>query len=215
MQRRARGFTLLETLVAITIFALIGLASYRVLSSVMQADQRLEARNEELRRLNRAFWLLQQDIEQLEQRPVRNASGVLEPYLVVKVGDQPLLFTRGGRANPLGLARSGMQRVAYRIDHHPDYDKSDSSHYHEDRLYLLRYTWPQLDGAGDPDKAQKQVLLPDIDKLVVSVFSESGMQTEWPPSQSAQTQNQEVPMALQVELTHHQLGALKRSFKVL
>jgi general secretion pathway protein J len=215
MQRQARGFTLLEVLVAISIFALIGLASYRVLSSVIQADERLAARNTELRTVNRAFWLMQQDIEQLVQRPVRGADGAAQSYLEVNSGEMPLLFTRAGRANPLGLPRSSMQRVAYRVDHHPDYDQPDSPHYREDRWYLLRYTWLELDGSGDREKALTQVLLPDIEKLVVNVFTENGLETEWPPALQPGQTAPEPPLALQLELTHTQWGAIRRSFKVL
>jgi general secretion pathway protein J len=212
--QRARGFTLLEVMVAISIFALIGLASYRVLSSVLQADERLAARNEELRTANRAFWLIQQDVEQLVPRPVRDASGALQPYLVFKAGTPSLEFTRAGRANPLGLPRSGMQRVLYRVDHHPDYEKSDSPHYHEDRLYLLRYTWAALDGAGDTEKTQPQVLLPDIETMAVSAFTDDGEVTDWPPQQQSGN-TLEPPMALQLQMTHSRWGALKRAFKVL
>ena len=35
--RRAAGFTLMEVMVAITIFALIGIASYRMLNAVAEA----------------------------------------------------------------------------------------------------------------------------------------------------------------------------------
>ena len=211
--RRARGFTLLELLVAITIFALIGVASYRVLSSVMLTNERLTLRVEQLRSVNRAFWLLQQDIEQLIQRNVRNADGGVPSggnYLLIKNETElPLQFTRAGRANPLGLARSNMLRVAYRVDHHPDYDKTDSPHYREERHYLLRYSWPMLDGAGAKEKAQIQVLLPDIEKINVGVLTAHGVEPQWP------AQNIKDPaLAVQFEFTLKEGSTLLRSYKV-
>jgi general secretion pathway protein J len=210
---RARGFTLLEVLVAICIFALIGIASYRVLSGVMQADERLAGRSLQMRSVNRALWILQQDIEQLVPRNVRGADGAIAVktnYLLVdNEAELPLQFTRGGRSNPLGLSRSAMQRVAYQVGHHPDYEKNDSRHFHETRTYLLRYSWPMLDGSGAKEKAQLQILLPDIDKISVSVLTKHGPELVWP----AQNSN-DPPLALQLELTTTEGESLKHSYKV-
>lgn len=210
---RARGFTLIELLVAITIFALIGLASYRVLSSVMLTDERLAARTEQLRVINRAFWWLQQDVEQLLARDVRGADGALantRNYLLINNdAELPLQFTRGGRANPLGLARSAMQRVAYGVDHHPDYDKPESPHYREERRYLLRYTWPMLDGAGAKEKAQVQVLLADIDKINIGVLTAHGVEPQWPAQNM-----KDPPLALQFAFTLPEGSVVNRSYKV-
>lgn len=211
MRRRPHGFTLLEVLVAISIFALIGVASYRVLSSVLQTNERLEARSAELRRVNRAFWLIQQDVEQMIRRPVRGADGSAQPYLEVGSGDPPLEFTRTGRDNPLGLPRSRMLRVAYRVGRHPDFEVSGSPHYHEERRYLLRYTWPQLDGSGDLGKALVQALLPDIEKLSATVMTDRGPMTTWPQLSQAQ---QREPLALQIELTDKDAGVVRRLYKV-
>lgn len=210
-RRTNKGFTLMEVLVAISIFALIGVASYRVLSSVMEADARVALRSEQMRAINRAFWVLQQDVEQLVRRNVRDSSGVVsDNYLRVQNEmDLPLQFTRGGRANPLGLSRSSMQRVAYAVGHHPDYEKNDSPYYHEDRSYLLRYTWSALDGSGDKTKAQVQVLLPDIVSMTVGVLTKRGVQSNWPLSN-----NSDSPLALQFEFALKDGSQLKRSYKI-
>lgn len=211
MPKTAKGFTLMEVLVAISIFALIGVASYRVLNSVMQADERVELRSEQMRTINRAFWLLQQDAEQLMLRNVRDVGGVVaDNYLRVQNdSDLPLQFTRGGRANPLGLTRSSMQRVAYAVGPHPDYEKNDSPHYHEDRLYLLRYTWPSLDGSGDKTKAQIQAVLPDIIGMTVGVLTKQGPQSNWPTGSGG-----DPPLALQFEFSFKDGSQLKRAYKV-
>lgn len=218
MRRRGRfvrstGFTLLEVLVAISIFALIGVASYRVLSSVMQTDERLAARSEQLRRANRAFWILQQDVEQMIQRKVRDNNGVQRDWLLVDAQSPlPLQFTRTGRANPLGLARSDMQRVAYKVDHHPDYDREGSEFYRDERQYLLRYTWPPLDGSGDSATAQVQVLLPDVEKISVAVQSTQGLTTRWPPLATGGVEVQAT--AVRIELQHTQWGAIQHWYKI-
>lgn len=208
------GFTLMEVLVAISIFALIGVASYRVLSSVIQTEQRLAARSEQMRAVNRAFWLLQQDVEQLLKRNIRDSGGVIaaaDNYLLVQNDSDMLLqFTRGGRANPLGLPRSAMQRVAYAVAHHPGYERSDSPHYQEERLYLLRYTWSMLDGAGDPTQAQVQVVLPDVESMTVGVLTDNGVQDSWPADADAE----EPPLALELDFALADGSTLKRSYKI-
>ncbi|MFT3931248.1 MAG: type II secretion system minor pseudopilin GspJ [Spongiibacteraceae bacterium] len=211
LRQTTQGFTLMEVLVAISIFALIGVASYRVLSSVMDADARVELRSEQMRTINRAFWVLQQDAEQLVRRNVRDSSGVVsENYLRVQNGsDLPLQFTRGGRANPLALSRSSMLRVAYAVGHHPDYEKNDSPYFHDDRSYLLRYTWPSLDGSGDKAKAQIQVLLPDITSMTVGVLTKQGPQSSWPLFNSI-----DPPLALQFEFVLKDGSQLKRAYKL-
>lgn len=210
---RARGFTLIELLVAISIFALIGMASYRVLSSVMQTNERLSVRVEQLRLLNRAFWVVQQDVEQAVPRDVRTAQGTLLAthnfLLVDNESELPLQFTRTGRANPLGLPRSDLQRIAYGTGHHPDYEKPDSAHYHEEKSYLLRYVWPMVDGAGDKTRAQVQVLLPNVEKVSVGVMTASGIQSQWPVAAL-----KDAPVALQFEFTL-EAGVVKRAYKLL
>lgn len=207
------GFTLMEVLVAISIFALIGIASYRVLNSVIEADRGVAAHSEQMRGINRAFWLLQQDGEQLVRRDVRDASGVIPAngnYLLVQGDNElPLQLTRGGRANPLGLPRSSMQRVAYAVGPHPDYEKNDSPHYHEQRSYLLRYTWPMLDGAGDKSKAQIQVVLPDITGMTVAVLTEEGEQLSWPVPNL-----KDPPLALQIDFELADGNHLKRAYRL-
>ncbi len=211
--RRAAGFTLMEVMVAITIFALIGIASYRMLSTVSKTDEKLARNGEVMAGVNRALWLLGQDLEQMTPRPVRDVGGKPQPWLRLDPNaEPPLWLTRGGRANPLQLPRSSMQRVAWQVALHPGHEDRESSHYGDETRYLLRYAWPMLDGAGERETALVQVVLPAVEGMEISVRSKNGgALTVWPNPDSADDR----PAAVKVVLQHSQLGAVERWYRVL
>jgi general secretion pathway protein J len=67
----ARGFTLLEVLVAVTIFALLGMAAYSGLDAVLKARARLDDENRQWRSVA-LFWVrLERDLSAFVERPAR------------------------------------------------------------------------------------------------------------------------------------------------
>lgn len=117
---RAAGFTLLEILVAMAIFAMIGLASTGVLNSVINSNQISEERFEKLQALQRAMLVIERDVLQAIERPVRINGEQTD--IVMRGGElddsdaDGLAFVRGGWQNPqMMLARSTQQTVAYRL----------------------------------------------------------------------------------------------------
>lgn len=116
-----RGFTLLEVLIAMAIFAVIGLASNAILTSVLDSNQLSGERFEKLEKLQRAMLTLERDIQQAVPRTVRiqgESSG-----WTIKGGNgefesdaDGLGLVHSGWHNPqLMLARSTLQPVAYRL----------------------------------------------------------------------------------------------------
>ncbi|MFO6366062.1 type II secretion system minor pseudopilin GspJ, partial [Pseudomonas aeruginosa] len=114
--RLQRGFTLLELLIAIAIFALLALATYRMFDSVMQTDQATRVQEQRMRELVRAMGALERDLTQAVERPVRDELGDNRgAFLSEGENDQIVEFTRGGWRNPLGQARSRLQRVRWSL----------------------------------------------------------------------------------------------------
>ena len=114
----ARGFTLMEVLVAVAIFTVIGvmaLSGYNELTSQGVLATRSSAR---VRQVQSAVFRMVQDFEQLEPRPVREPLGQsMEPALEAKTGTSPLvMFSRAGWSNPAGVQHPTLQRVAYRLE---------------------------------------------------------------------------------------------------
>ena len=72
---RQRGFTLLEVLIAIAIFALLAMATYRMLDSVLQTDRGQRQQEQRLRELTRAMAAFERDLLQVRARPIRDPLG--------------------------------------------------------------------------------------------------------------------------------------------
>ena len=78
-----RGFTLLEMVIAIAIFAIIGAISYVTLNQFLQTRETLVKHNEQTRNLQRLFTLLESDIRYMTLRSVRDGLGeVLDPLII-------------------------------------------------------------------------------------------------------------------------------------
>ncbi len=118
--RLQRGFTLLELLIAIAIFALLALATYRMFDSVMQTDQATRVQEQRMRELVRAMGALERDLTQAVERPVRDELGDNRgAFLSEGENDQIVELTRGGWRNPLGQARSPCSGCAGRCPGRP------------------------------------------------------------------------------------------------
>ena len=134
-----RGFTLLEVLVAMSIFAVIGLGANQMLRTIINTHERTQQSMEEIASLTKALTVLQRDFSQVINRPVKDGYGEpLPPFIVNNTAsgdDEHLIeFSRSGWNNPLGLNRSEIQRVAYDVTEEGE---------------LKRYYWLVLDRAED------------------------------------------------------------------
>ena len=112
-----RGFTLLEVLVAVAIFAIIGVMAMTGYTQIAQQRDRLAASMERVRAVQLAVMRIAQDFAELEPRSVRDSLGAnSEPALIADArGAVTVRFTRAGWSNPAGISRSTLQRVEYRV----------------------------------------------------------------------------------------------------
>jgi general secretion pathway protein J len=195
VNRRAEvnaGFTLLEVLVSISIFAIIGLGANQLLRSVIDTQSRVRLSSEEFRDVSRAFNVIGRDLSQMLQRGVRDEYGEPLPPLMVSTGPYLVEFTRAGWNNPIHAPRSEIQRVAYHV---------------EDEV-LYRMFWLVLDRAEDSEPIS-QKLLSDVIDFRVSVMDREGESADsWPAFDSTEL----LPPGVELVLETASMGAIRRVY---
>ena len=195
--RRPHGFTLLEMLVALAVFAVLGLMSSQMVSRVLDVHKVAIARGERLMELQRAIQIMQRDVLELAPRSVRDEMGDALPTL--RVGSELALeMTRLGWRNPLGQRRSELQRIAYVA--------------RDDILY--RYYWNVLDRAEDT-KPVVQELLHDVSSVEISAVDVGGnVHSFWPVTGEDNSDPTKRLAAIQLRLTVAPFGEITRLWDV-
>lgn len=167
MRTPRRGFTLIEMMVVLGVFALLGVIASQIVSGVINNQTIVAERGARLAEVQRAMQILQRDVVQLLARSIRDELGdPVAPLLIdSSIGNERLMeFTRQGWRNPLGQKRSELQRVAYLMQ--------------EDTLY--RAYWSVLDRAPDSEP-RLQRLLSNVDRLEFFALDVSGNEHSfWP-----------------------------------
>lgn len=186
---RARGFTLVEMLVAVAIFAVASALAYEGLTTLVNARTQIDAGNERIGRLQFAIGLIERDVRSIADRGVRENQGSDRPAL----DGNPDRFelTRFGHANSLGLARAELERVGY---HFVDGE-------------LLRHRFAVLDRAPGtvPDDT---VLLEGIERFELRYLAPDGRELrQWPPPRDLGVV---FPRAIEIRIAGAEIGEIRR-----
>ncbi len=200
-RRRAQaGFTLLELLVAMAIFALFAVMAYGGMGSILETRARTDAVSARLTAIQMAVMFLERDTAQAVLRPVRGEYGRELPALYTYLGEEQVLeFTRGGYANPAGRQRSHLQRVAWSF---------------ADRT-LYRLAWPVLDRVPD-SRPVREVMLEDVEAVAWRFLDRSNRwHNQWPPLNVDPRFAGELPRAIEWTLTLDGWGRIVRLIEVV
>ena len=165
----------------------------------------------------KAFTIIDRDLQQLVHRSIRSDEPATLPSLIVQQEDYIIEFTRGGRRNPLHLARSNMQRVAYDIGEHPAVDDEQSIFYKSTSQFLRRHSWQALDRT-EKSPIKTQALLADIEKLSITVITEDNRYLEWPlpkKKSAAASQDDEKIIGIEFSWLDSNQHTITRLFPVL
>ena len=191
---KASGFTFIEMLIAIAIFALLSLGAYQVLQGVLRSDEISLERGQALKQLQRAMVIIERDMQQMVARNNRQddeltAMPLQAGKFMFDSDDHGIAFVRSGWRNPLAqLPRSSLQRVSYRLK--------------DDNLERLSFTYLDPSVGEEP---RVQVLLRNVEGLNFEFYQTAGWTDAW-------TDKKALPSGVRMTLTLDRFGEISRSF---
>lgn len=111
-----QGFTLIEMLVAVMIFAMLATAGVLLLRSTVSGQATVRNHLDALADVQRGLATLDSDLSQATVRISRTQTGTLAPAFFGRAAqsDEPLIqFIRGGWSNPGTLRHPSLQKIEY------------------------------------------------------------------------------------------------------
>lgn len=187
----SRGFTLLELIVAIAVFAVVATMAYSGLDLLLRSRESLEAQAQRQRELELAVLGIERDLRQALARPARGPYG----------DEQPALIGSGIAAEWTALdltsSRDGVRTAALRVR----YALVDGA------------LWRSRDAVLDRsprDSSRTRKVLGDVERLSWR-FVAAGRQRldQWPP-RTGITAPERLPRAVEVTLTLKDIGEIVR-----
>lgn len=194
---RLRGFTLLEMVVTVLIFGIVGVIAVQLLSQSVRTTEKVIHRSAVLGNWHRAMNIIEQDFLQMNGRQIRDEHGDRQPGVIADSGQ--IEFTRNGWRNYLGDQRSDQQRVAYFLTGNQ----------------LIRRYWRVLDRAQDSEPID-QLLLQNVNSVEIELIDRSGREHYfWPPSSYEDVEEPFSPLvAIRMTLELPQLGTVSHLWLV-
>ena len=192
------GFTLIEILIALMVFAILATITSSALYNSFNTKARIETQASRLEALQMALSIIQQDTLQIIQRPIRVNEMRLHPAFVGE--GKYVEFTKDGTINPQSLEkRSTLERVALLCE----------------KGQLIRRTWEALDSV-DLKTYQDKILLDELTACNFNYLNQtSQMLPEWREQALTPNQTQEpFPLAIQVNITLKDWGEMRLLFTI-
>jgi general secretion pathway protein J len=190
--RKQGGFTLFEMLIAVAIFAVMGVIAFGGLSQMTRTGQAIVEANDRLSDLQFAVVYFSRDWTQVSPRKIRNQYGDEESNIIIE--DGIVTFTRSGWSNLLGHKRSSLQRVQYLV-----VDKQ-----------LVRRHWRSLD-QGIGELPLQVVLLDRVESMEVELLVAQGEPIRsWPLDSSREG----APIVLAFRLDLSDMGEITRLLEI-
>jgi general secretion pathway protein J len=187
---RVSGFTLVELLVAILLFALLSAAAAGLLRFGVDARGATFSRLDTLSATTRTRSLLAADLGQAAARPWRDERGASHPAFAGNSSGVLLQLVRRGWRNDGAAPRASLQRVEYRLA--------------GDRLE--RRSWPMVDGAvANPPS----ILISGITALSMRFHSQGQWRDRWDPELPDQ-----LPDAVEMTISAQAVPTLRQAFLV-
>ena len=194
-RNRAQGFTLIEVLVSIAIFATLSVAAYQVVNQIQRSNEVSIERSARLNALQRSLVILDNDFRQMAQRQFRtngeeaSSKLILMQEYLLDSDTLGVMFTRLGWHNPQQqFPRGEVTKVGYRIK--------------EETLERVWWRYP------DTPTGQEGVVTPlleGIEAFSLEFYNGSSWLKEW------QTDGA-LPKAVRLKLTLKDYGEIERIY---
>lgn len=187
------GFTLVEMMVALAIFAMLSVAGVALLQSASSSQLVVKERLSDLSEGARAVAMIEADLAQAVPRPVRISAATTAPAFSgsgSEIAGQIFVLTRAGLANLDDSPRPELERVAYAVENGA----------------LKRVSWSMLDGG----KAKSAAILSDVATATLRFRDAEG---DWRLTWDA-TDVRAMPRAVELVLTQKSASPVRLLFLV-
>lgn len=194
-----QGFTLLEVLIALSLFAVLSTMAFGGLNQLLGQHQQLQQRQQRFVDLQSAIQVLERDFSQIQPRTIRDAFGDTQASLKGSQTPESIYaLTTKTWFNPHDAQGVLLQRIAYQ--------------WQDNKLW--RSFYPQLD-AGIFSIPVRYTLLEQVTGFKVRFLSAQQWIDYWPPiSQEGTPELKSLPRAIEIELTTADFGTVTRLLEI-
>ncbi|MEO7014109.1 MAG: type II secretion system minor pseudopilin GspJ [Dokdonella sp.] len=189
LRARRRGFTLIEILVALVVFAAMAAITWGALGQIARTRNALAVEQDRFATIVRSMSDLERDLRQAIARPLRGNYGEQVPALLG--ASDHIELSRLGFANPRAEARNNIERVLYALDN----------------ASLRRGRYAVLDRAAGSIPESRD-LLGQVSEFRLRYLDLDGTwRDQWPPRDALP---EELPRAIEVRMQLVDFGELRR-----
>jgi len=186
-----RAFTLIEILIAMSIFAVMTAMAYGGLNSILTAQEQIEASSDDLNQLQNLFLFLQQDLYHASAKSTRDQFGnVVDSF---KGGQNTQVLMGFVRSISPQEGEFPFLNVSYQIE--------DGA--------LIRVLWP-ANGQPNYEQRYKQELVKDVESVDVQFYYQR-WHNLWPPlNSSSEEEIPKLPLGIEFKLVTKRWGLITR-----
>jgi len=189
------GFTLIEMVIAVAIFAVMMVIAFPGLTHIAKVGDQVGQSNRRLSELQFALTYLNRDWMQVSSRKILDQYGDEKSHIIIQ--DNSISFTHSGWSNLVQQKRSELQRVQYLIKENQ----------------LIRQYWTSLDQliAEEP---LATVLIDDVESFSIYLIDNAEKAIERWPLSDQDGQRVDKPIALRVDIDVKNFGQVHRIMEV-
>lgn len=196
------GFTLLELLIAISIFSVLSVMAYGGLKTVLDSRDANQKTAKRVADVQLAMLRVSNDLQHAAERTVRDAFGTPLPSMMTSQTESTSLeWTRAGYSNLGEFKRSDLQRVAYNLK---------ENEFEPDLLDLVRITWPVLDRTQGTEPVES-IIISGVESIEWNFNNRTNTaSSNWPITTGTTLDIITLPRAIELNMTFEDIGKIRR-----